>query len=453
MVDWNKLLERWSRELMATQLAETLDPPPALSEWLGYEPASESEIGALESRLGLVLPPSYKAFLATTDGWRTITSFINRIRPTAEVDWFRVENEQWVEIYGEDGSSAPDEIYYQYTPAASDYRADHMIDLVQISDVGDGVLLLNPKAVTPDGEWEAWFFANWIPGASRHPSFAHLILAEYQSFRRLEKVAGRAPKLRKLPIPGPEIPRVSAEKLSRAQSKSEAQTLESLILEMQSSDTKKREKAMRAFFGKLKGRYRATRRPDLAKQLTDLYYQTKSSEVRQACVAGLTELAEDSPAPKPLFDALSDSDPNLVLQGIFALEYFPNPRAVELLCRFIESDANPLMKDSAMSRLGEIGDPKAVPTLRRMLFNIGNKFDQSFATAGLSLGRCGPLGVDALVSALDHADRRVRFAAVVGLDISGDVRAKEHLDQMVSDPDPEISARAKIRMGPRLFTK
>lgn len=46
---------------------------------------------------------------------------------------------------------------------------------IQISEVDDGVLLLNPAIVTPEGEWEAWFFANWLPGALRSPSFFELI--------------------------------------------------------------------------------------------------------------------------------------------------------------------------------------------------------------------------------------------------------------------------------------
>src|SRR5262249_28866812 len=38
--------------------------------------------------------------------------------------------------------------------------------------------LLNPMVVWPDGEWEAWFFANWLPGAARYPSFADWICYE-----------------------------------------------------------------------------------------------------------------------------------------------------------------------------------------------------------------------------------------------------------------------------------
>jgi len=48
---------------------------------------------------------------------------------------------------------------------------------------------------------------------------------------------------------------------------------------------------------------------------------------------------------------------------------------------------------------------------------------------------------------LDHADARVRLAAVVGLDVSGDPRAPALLDGMASDPDETVRRRAGHRTG------
>jgi hypothetical protein len=39
-------------------------------------------------------------------------------------------------------------------------------------------VLLNPEIVTPEGEWETWFFANWLPGATRYRSFAEWLADE-----------------------------------------------------------------------------------------------------------------------------------------------------------------------------------------------------------------------------------------------------------------------------------
>jgi hypothetical protein len=46
---------------------------------------------------------------------------------------------------------------------------------LQISEARDGeVYLLNPS-VEAAGEWEAWHFANHVPGETRYTSFLELI--------------------------------------------------------------------------------------------------------------------------------------------------------------------------------------------------------------------------------------------------------------------------------------
>ena len=63
------------------------------------------------------------------------------------------------------------------TKQAEAYRETYpnLASCMQISDVGDSdVVLLNPDAASPDGEWQAYFFANWIPGAVEIGAFASL---------------------------------------------------------------------------------------------------------------------------------------------------------------------------------------------------------------------------------------------------------------------------------------
>jgi cell wall assembly regulator SMI1 len=88
MLDWTALLKRWSKELSQTELAKRLDPPAESSDWLGFAPAADDDIAAAERRLGVLLPPSYRAFLKTSNGWRRTTPFIGRVRPVAEINWF-----------------------------------------------------------------------------------------------------------------------------------------------------------------------------------------------------------------------------------------------------------------------------------------------------------------------------------------------------------------------------
>lgn len=58
----------------------------------------------------------------------------------------------------------------------------HSLSRSILSDRGDAaILLLNPEVVFEDGEWEAWYFATWLPGAMRFRSFADLMRYEAQS--------------------------------------------------------------------------------------------------------------------------------------------------------------------------------------------------------------------------------------------------------------------------------
>ena len=94
---------------------------------------------------------------------------------------FSVDNADWIDAYVEpylaDGQPFSDADHRQYGDEqdSSGFDVSYLSTAIQISAVGDGVLLLNPLVTTSDGEWEAWFFANWLPGARRYRSFIELV--------------------------------------------------------------------------------------------------------------------------------------------------------------------------------------------------------------------------------------------------------------------------------------
>ena len=105
--------------------------------------------------------------------------------PAEEIDWFRVRNQSWIDAYAVHDFEVPDSQYFVYGDQQDcvHFRAEYLRACLQISHDGDSaVYLLNPVIVGPDGEWEAWFFANWHPGAFRFPSFAELMRVHYQDF-------------------------------------------------------------------------------------------------------------------------------------------------------------------------------------------------------------------------------------------------------------------------------
>jgi len=201
--DWLPFLKKVSADVIDSKTREELPEEVIRSGWLGFPGANEEEIAELEARLGMRLPPSYRSFLATTNGWRHIGGFIERVWPTNKVDWFRERHQDdWITPWFEGAQSSgttipdapedelPDAEYFIYgeEQEAAKFRLRYLETALEISDVADSeILLLNPKVVFSDGEWEAWFFASWACGAQRYRSFWELMHEQHDDFLRLER--------------------------------------------------------------------------------------------------------------------------------------------------------------------------------------------------------------------------------------------------------------------------
>jgi hypothetical protein len=133
--------------------------------------------------------------LNCTNGLRQPEDFVaargGHFMPAQDIGWFQVRHREWIDAFVAPLSGAaivvPDEVYFVYgsgqDPSLS-LRTEYLEHALQISTDGDAsVYLLNPVIVGADGEWEAWFFANWHPGAERYRSFAEMVLAHHEEFR------------------------------------------------------------------------------------------------------------------------------------------------------------------------------------------------------------------------------------------------------------------------------
>lgn len=189
---WRELMTRWNAELLDTPDALRHAPADVVaSGWLGCPPASEEQIRAAEARICSRLPPSYRAFLQVSNGWRHLGHFHWKLWSADEIDWFRVRNQQWIDAYqepaeGYDEVSEAEHRVYGPDQRDVDFRLAYLDSLLEVSERGDGViLLLNPEIVFEDGEWEAWDFGTWYPGAHRFQSFWDLMQELRSSFIRL----------------------------------------------------------------------------------------------------------------------------------------------------------------------------------------------------------------------------------------------------------------------------
>lgn len=161
---WQPFLRRWSEEWVA---AHGRDESVA-DGWLGRPPASAEHLAAAEARLGRVLPPSFRAFLLATDGWRHAGSAIRRLRGTADLGWVRDLEPSWII------NDHPD--------------ADLVRRSLQISETDEGVVFLDPEDVDEHGEWAAytWFLWTGMP-AQRYGSFSVMMHELYAGFHALSR--------------------------------------------------------------------------------------------------------------------------------------------------------------------------------------------------------------------------------------------------------------------------
>jgi hypothetical protein len=187
--EWRPFLEQLSRAVLASPYVERFELPPEVIEsgWLGYPPATDEQIAAAEARLGVTLPPSYKTFLKVTNGWRQTGGAVERLLPVEEIDWMRVLHSDWIDAWMTFGPG-------EYDPAFDPVDLRHMPETLVVSAVGDdAIMLLNPAAKKPDGEWQAWFFADWVPGADPYDSFLLMLQQKYETLLHISREEARRP--------------------------------------------------------------------------------------------------------------------------------------------------------------------------------------------------------------------------------------------------------------------
>ncbi len=170
--DWNSWLAQWNRELLKEVdlmrrdkvMPKGITPEVIASGWLGYPGATEEQIAQLEARLGKTLPPSYRAFLKASNGFRNPGELDSNLLSAREVDWFRTRNQETITMWKSNG-------------------LEDLSDTLAVSVFNDAVYLLNPKVVTSDGEWEAIYFSPGGASCDSYPSFWALMQQEYESLK------------------------------------------------------------------------------------------------------------------------------------------------------------------------------------------------------------------------------------------------------------------------------
>lgn len=172
-----RLVQRWATAERAHSTEPPLSPP-----WPLRQPVSASDLVRLEDRLGVELPPSYRAFLNITSGTDPVDSRVIQdggweygfLRPDdiGRFDELQPDNvAMWM--------STADPEHVDHEPATSPawgaavegFCGQCLPRTVLISQ-GERSrwVLLNPGVIDADGEWECWLLDPWTTGG-RYRSF------------------------------------------------------------------------------------------------------------------------------------------------------------------------------------------------------------------------------------------------------------------------------------------
>lgn len=143
---------------------------PALARGTTLDaPASAAAIEALERRIGKPLPPSYRAFVETSNGMLFVGALnIVTMHPVDNVVKLSPQN-----YPGIAGWIANPDVAVPLDPTAGGPLPGAWLRSAWvISSVEDGdVYLIFPDLAGPDGEWPVWYFSNAGPGARAYRSF------------------------------------------------------------------------------------------------------------------------------------------------------------------------------------------------------------------------------------------------------------------------------------------
>lgn len=181
--EWYQFLKRYSIELLQAEDLWLEVPDEAISnQWLGYPPASESQIYNAEQRLGRPLPPSLRNFYLVTNGWYTTGCFIYNILPVEKIDWLQAIRPHLYEIAIETENHSPNG---EVSDWLLDYRYEQGTKVkisLAISSEGDAAIwLLDPGDKDRNGEWAAGRWASWNPAMEwTATSFEKLMLQEFE---------------------------------------------------------------------------------------------------------------------------------------------------------------------------------------------------------------------------------------------------------------------------------
>ena len=362
-------------------------------------PAEQRAFADFERRHGLPPPTDLAAVAAVTDGLDLPDAHpATRIRPLDKVRPVAEEMPDLVKVWGRMPKlKLPDGVYFGYADAVAErYRPAHLRHCLVLSGgeatgEGDAEILLNPQVIWPDGRWEVWMVAHWLPGVRRYRDLGEFLTA-------LCGYPDDLPAWRATAAAGPPtLFTVSPGSARRIGKVADVPGAAALLAEARGGKYRARMRAVKAMAG-----------------------------------AGGAEVGDY------LVDCLADPDPRFRRAAAESVARRGDLTAVGPLIDLMEHDPEPVVRQSAAGSLGEVGGRRARAALLRAM-EVGDL--GVFTAAGHALARrCDPKAARmAMAEALRGGCRGGAAGSMVG------VMAAELADDLLAaleHPDPQVRLRA-----------
>ncbi len=290
--------------------------------------------------------------------------------------------------------------YFNYTDGNTvNFDSKHLAHTLCLSELEDSaVLLLNPMVVWPDGEWEAWFFANWLPGARRYRSFADWMRHELAELTDEPfEHSGIAGELPTVYLDGP------AKEKRRVRPREEILTFDEASKRLSSKTRAHRVKAVRHLC-RIGGDKAIATLLGLLKHDYDYHVRCEAAEILgqmrvEAAIAPLLEITAEASF--------------VTSTAVESLGHFDDEVSARRLLAMVEEDGPSGLV--AAGALAKRNDPRGVAILVRKLLSKEPRDQHTGNIAGRIIAQFEEPGYQALEPLTAHEDIEVRNRAINGI--------------------------------------
>lgn len=159
-LEWKELLQKISLNAISLNDLE-FSTDIKKSKWLGFEPATSSNIEATEKILNISLPNEYKQFLQTTNGFNAYTVTGLNIHPVEKIDFLKNLDSDIYETLLKENEGMISAL--EKTLLIGGLHEDMQLLLVPSKD---------------KKTWECWVFAYWMINEMKFENFRFYIESE-----------------------------------------------------------------------------------------------------------------------------------------------------------------------------------------------------------------------------------------------------------------------------------